>query len=259
MSEGWENRGLGPDTTVVVTGAGRGLGASLARAFASAGARLVLCGRNERALAEVAEAARTRGSPTVLQVPLDLTDGASIEGAIEQISSRLGRVDILINNAAMWLEGRSEPYTHGEVASVVATAVSGTFLMVQGLLPLLRACERPDVVTIGSVSALPNAALHTVSVPFYAAKHAQAALADGFRQQFVGTPIRSICIHPPWLEETPPEHEGTQPSERRRKGEMVTNQDVVEAVLFAVTRPRNVTIASMVIDSDKQGIDPGSH
>jgi NADP-dependent 3-hydroxy acid dehydrogenase YdfG len=145
------------------------------------------------------------------------------------------------------------------VASVVNSAITGTFLFTQALLPALQNSARPDVVTIGSVSGLLNVSLYSTSVPFYAAKHGQAALADGLRQMFLGSPVRSICIHPPWIENISPLDEEWQAVPSRTKEEMVTNRDILEAVVYAVTRPRNVTIASLIIDSDTQGIDYRSH
>jgi NADP-dependent 3-hydroxy acid dehydrogenase YdfG len=115
------------------------------------------------------------------------------------------------------------------------------------------------VVIIGSVSGLPNVSLQNVSVPFYTAKHGQAALADGLRQMFLGTPVRSICIHPPWIKDISPLDAEWEAVPSGAKAEMATNRDIVEAVIFAITRPRHVTIASMVIDSDLQGIDFRSH
>ena len=115
------------------------------------------------------------------------------------------------------------------------------------------------MVTIGSISGLLNVNLYTTSVPFYAAKHAQAALADGLRQMFLGTPIRSICIHPPWIQDMSPLDEEWESVPSRTKAEMVTNRDILEAVVYAVTCPRHVTIASLIIDSDVRGIDYRSH
>jgi NADP-dependent 3-hydroxy acid dehydrogenase YdfG len=143
--------------------------------------------------------------------------------------------------------------------SVINSALTGTFLLTQALIPALLRSPRPDVVTIGSISGLHNVSLYTTSIPFYAAKHGQAALADGFRQMFLGMPIRSICIHPPWIQDISPLDEQWDAVPARTKAEMVTNRDILEAVIYAVTRPRHVTIASLVIDSDSQGIDFRSH
>jgi NADP-dependent 3-hydroxy acid dehydrogenase YdfG len=103
------------------------------------------------------------------------------------------------------------------------------------------------------------ASLHNVAVPFYAAKHGQTAIADGLRQLLWGTPIRSICIHPPWLKDISPLDMEWDAVSSRKKGEPATNRDIVEAVLFAITRPRHITIASMIIDSDSHGMDFRSH
>jgi NADP-dependent 3-hydroxy acid dehydrogenase YdfG len=115
------------------------------------------------------------------------------------------------------------------------------------------------VVTTGSISGLTHVGLHNAAVPFYAAKHGQTGLADGLRQMFLGTPIRSICIHPPWLKDISPLDAEWETIPSRAKGELATNRDVVEAVVYAITRPRHITIASLVIDSDARGLDHRSH
>jgi NADP-dependent 3-hydroxy acid dehydrogenase YdfG len=106
---------------------------------------------------------------------------------------------------------------------------------------------------------LPDASLHNVAVLFYSAKRGQTAAADGLRQMFWGTPIRSICIHPPWLKDISPLDSEWSSASARNKGDQATNRDIVEAILFAITPPRNITIASMLIDSDLEGMDFRGH
>jgi len=247
------------DSTIVITGAARGLGAALAISLADLGCNVILCGRSPKALDEVAGQIedRTGKRPTAFKV--DLADVESLAKAAEEILNAFPTVDVLINNGAGWLEYRATPYSAAEVSAAINSAITGTFLFTQGLIPGLQKSARPDVVTIGSVSGLPNVNLYNVSVPFYAAKHGQSALADGLRQMFLGTPIRSICIHPPWIEEMTPLDDRWNTVSSRSKDGRVTNRDIVEAVVFAITRPRNVTIASMIIDSDVQGMDYRSH
>lgn len=241
--------------TAVVTGAGRGLGAALAMCLADAGCRLILCGRQATALSVTASmiADRTGVKPGIVCV--DMADTASVAAAVASIVTDYKAVDMVVNNAAMWLEADDAPHTPEEVAGVINAAVTGTFLFTQGLMPLLRQSDAPDIVTIGSVSGLPNAALQTVSVPFYAAKHAQAAIADGLRQMLAGTPIRSMIVHPPYLDDMLPGDPLWDAAPERAKGQRATNRDVVESVLFAVTRARHVTL-SMVIDADEGGLFP---
>jgi NADP-dependent 3-hydroxy acid dehydrogenase YdfG len=247
------------DLNVVVTGAARGLGAALAIGLAEAGCNVVLCGRSPQALEMVAGQVESRTGRRPRSFALDLADSNSVANAAGEIIHTFPVIDILINNGMAWLGHRETPYEAAEVSLVINSALTGTFLLTQALLPALQKSRRPDVVTIGSISGLLNVHTYTASVPFYTAKHGQAALADGLRQMFLGTPIRSICIHPPWIQDISPldEEWGTVPL--RTKAEMVTNRDILEAVVYAVTRPRHVTIASLIIDSDSEGIDYRSH
>jgi len=247
------------DIHVVVTGAGRGLGAALALALSDLGCHVTLCGRSLESLDVIAGHIESRTGDQPKKVVLDLADGLSIDTASGEIMDSVPVLDVLINNGAMFLEESEAPYTASEVMGVINSAVSGTFLLTQALLPALKKSRRPDVVTIGSISGLLNVSLYGVSVPFYAAKRGQMAVADGLRQMLLGTPIRSICIHPPWLKDISPLDADWQAVPSRTKGELATNRDVVDAVIYAITRPRHITIASMIIDSDARGIDFRSH
>jgi NADP-dependent 3-hydroxy acid dehydrogenase YdfG len=244
---------------VVVTGAARGLGAALALSLSDLGCKVTLCARSLDALNVVAAQIETRTGYRPAKVPLDLADPVSVEAAARKIMQRVPALDVLIHNGAMWLEPGDAPYSAAEVFGAVGSAVAGTFLLTQALLPALERSTRPDVVTIGSISGLTNVGLHTASVPFYAAKHGQAGLADGLRQMFLGTPARSICIHPPWLKDISPLDAEWETVPSRAKGELATNRDVVEAVVYTITRPRHITIASLIIDSDARGLDYRSH
>lgn len=244
---------------VIVTGAARGLGAALALGLSDLGYNVILCGRSLNALDVMAGHIETRTRQRPQCFVVDLADALSIEASVKEIIISFPKIDVLINNGAAWLGYRDTPYEAAEVMSVVNSMLTGTFLFTQALIPALQKSTCPDVVTIGSVSGLPNVGLFGVSVPFYAAKHGQTALADGLRQMFLGTPIRSICIHPPWIKDMSPLNEEWDAVPSRTKEEMVTNRDILEAVIYAITRPRHVTIASMIIDSDSQGMDFRSH
>lgn len=239
--------------TAVVTGAGRGLGAALAISLAEAGCKVILCGRNLAQLADTASIIQNMGCENPVCVATDLADVQSVQDAVDTITASHTHIDLLINNGAMWLQASDEAYTPAQVLGVINSAVTGTFLFTQGLLPLLRLSKGADILTIGSVSGLPNARMQSVSVPFYAAKRAQAGLADGFRQMLAGTPIRSISVHPPYLDDVAPQQPEWDAVRDRKKGERATSKDVVDAVLFALTRPRHITL-SVILDADEGGV-----
>lgn len=244
---------------VVVTGAARGLGEAISLGLSDLGCNVILCGRSLNALDGTAGHIETRTGRRPQRFVVDLANAESVETAAKEIITNFQVVDVLINNGAAWLGQRDTSYEAAEVVSVINSALTGTFLFTQALIPALQKSTRPDVVTIGSVSGLPNVSLYSTSVPFYTAKHGQTALADGLRQMFLGTPIRSICIHPPWIEDISPLDEEWRAVPSRGKTDMVTNRDILEAVIYAITRPRHVTIASMIIDSDAKGMDYRSH
>jgi NADP-dependent 3-hydroxy acid dehydrogenase YdfG len=231
--------------TVVITGAGRGLGAAFALVLAASGCDLVLCGRRLSDLETIGKLIVERGGNIPQCVALDLANPESVREAARAIAARKLKIDILINNGAMWLEAREAPFEDAEVLGVINAAITGTFLFTQSLHQLLFASDAPDVVIIGSTSGLPNAILQNESVPFYAAKRGQVALADGFRQSFAGTKIRSILVNPPDLDDVQPDQQEWVEATQRHKGQPATNRDVVEAVVFAITRPRHI---SMTID-----------
>ncbi|MCP6694026.1 SDR family NAD(P)-dependent oxidoreductase [Pseudomonas donghuensis] len=135
------------DSIAVITGAGRGLGAALAISLADAGCKVVLCGRNEAALAHVAATIETRTGQLPTTVQVDLADSASVTRATQTISQRFPTLDVLINNGAMWLEANEQGYSPEDVQGVINAAVTGTFLFTQGLLASLRRSRRPDIVT----------------------------------------------------------------------------------------------------------------
>jgi len=86
------------------------LGAAFALAFADAGCDLVLCGRRLADLEDMADIITKRGGTRPLVVVLDLANSDSVNHAVTEISERTSKVDILINNGAMWLESSDTPY-----------------------------------------------------------------------------------------------------------------------------------------------------
>lgn len=241
--------------TAVITGAGRGLGACLALALAEQGCFPILAGRNSDSLRNVASRIKAEYGMDAAILGLDLADAQSVAMAVDSLRLEKREIDILVNNGAMWLEASDKDHSQVEVLTVLNAAVSGTFLFTQGLLPALQRSSRPDIVTIGSISGLPNAAIQTASIPFYAAKRAQAALAEGLAQMFCGLAVRSIAIHPPYLDDV--DMGTTEWAEvlDRQKGARGTTRDIVEAVIFALTRPRHITL-SITVDADEGGLHP---
>ena len=137
---------------VLITGAGDGLGAALARACGGAGAEVILLGRTVRKLEGVYDDIVAAGGPEPAIYPLDL-EGATPEDYAElaqRVGESIGRLDALVHNAA--LLGAQTPLEHYpplEWARVLQANLTGPLLLTQACLPLLRSGTRPAIVFVG--------------------------------------------------------------------------------------------------------------
>ncbi|MBB3141395.1 SDR family oxidoreductase [Halomonas organivorans] len=140
---------------ILVTGAARGLGRSVAEAAAAEGARLVISDILETELAQTAEALRERGAEVEALV-IDQADPASIEAGMARIAEG-GALDGLVNNAAIATGVGGETMMDYDMAlwdRVMAVNVRGTWLMTRAAVPLLEANGGGRVVNLASDTAL---------------------------------------------------------------------------------------------------------
>jgi len=237
---------------VIITGAGRGLGAALALVLADKGAELLLTGRSRENLTAIAEAIGNRtGRKPAVQL-LDMADPSAVTLFAKALRDEGRPLDILINNAAQWLPGRMTDHDALAISQTIAANVTGTMLLTRGLVPLLEKSGAGDIMTVVSISGLPNTRLQSASVAYAASKHAQAAISDGLRQELKGRPVRVQAVFPPYIEDLSPlDPNWAAPREATSS---VTNRDIVETILFALERPRHVTLASIIIDPDTGGL-----
>lgn len=137
--------------TIVVTGAAQGIGAAYARRFVAEGATAVLADRNAEGAAALAAA--LDGPGKAVAHPLDVADRTSCRELTERLADTHGRVDGLVNNAAIFSTITMKPFwelTDTEWDQVLAVNLRGPWLLVSELLPLLRRSSAASVVNIGS-------------------------------------------------------------------------------------------------------------
>jgi short-subunit dehydrogenase len=242
--------------TAVITGAGRGLGAAFAVVLADMGVSVILTGRTSETLYSTAEAIHQRTGKRPQTILFDMADPGEVTRTAKKMRDEMPKLDILINNAAQWLSGSMTEHDAFSIVGTINSAVTGTLLFTRGLLPPLEASGAGDILNIVSLAGLPNAEMHGASVAFLAAKHGQTGMTEGLRQELRGRPVRVSAIYPPELEDISPLNEAAWSAIRPAKS-LATNRDVVEAGLFAITRPRHVTLAALVIDPDVGGLYAG--
>src|SRR4029453_18358339 len=113
-------------------------------------------------------------------------------------------LDILINNGAQWLPGSMDSHDAYAIPNPITGIVTGTLLFTRGLIPLLEKSGAGDILNIVSISGVSNTPLLGASVAYYAAKHGQAGMTDGLRQEMKGRPVRVQAIYPSYIKDISP-------------------------------------------------------
>jgi NAD(P)-dependent dehydrogenase (short-subunit alcohol dehydrogenase family) len=177
---------------VIVTGAGSGIGAATAAALAAAGACPVLVGRRPGPLAETAGQVTAVGGEA-LCVPADLAEAGSPQRVVDACLDRFGRIDGLVNNAAVV---RHKPLGEWDVAGFdehLATNIRAPFFLLQAALPALKASGVRAVVNISSSSGT----LHRVGQSVYGmTKSALDYLTRTLAGELAPAGVRVNCIAP---------------------------------------------------------------
>jgi tetrapyrrole methylase family protein/MazG family protein len=125
------------EKVVLITGGGSGIGAALARAFAHEGARVVICGRRAVLLEATREQIAALGGEA-LAVPADLTHAAEVNGLVDRVRERYGRLDVLVNNAGiLGVRAPIAQYPTVEWDEVLAANLTAVFRLTQAALPLI--------------------------------------------------------------------------------------------------------------------------
>jgi 2-deoxy-D-gluconate 3-dehydrogenase len=155
----------------LVTGAGRGLGVTIAGALAEAGAAVACASRAPEAGEKTAEAIRARDGRAIA-VALDVTRAPAIAAAVLETERALGHIDILVNNAGVTLERPTADVTDAEWDDVIATNLTAVFRLARAVAPGMIARGHGRIVNIGSMYGV-------LGVPRYAAYCASKAGVDG--------------------------------------------------------------------------------
>ena len=183
----------------MVTGGGRGLGQAMARAFAEAGAQVVMGSRNLKAVQETAEALKDEGY-SVLATQLDVTDSHDIDALVDLLQERYGRVDILVNNSGTSWGAPAMEMSHAAWQKVLDVNLTGTFLMSQRIAPLMRNQGGGRIVNIASVAGLGGTDARVLdAVGYTASKGAVIALTRDLARKWAPYGIRVNAIAPGWF------------------------------------------------------------
>jgi 3-oxoacyl-[acyl-carrier protein] reductase len=222
----------------VVTGAGRGIGAAIARRLAALGATVLLCGRTRSLLNESADAIkRNQGKAEAMEC--DVCSRTSVDALARHVESSFGRVDILVNNAG--IGGFNSPLHELPTEDwdrILNTNLRGVFYMIRAFAPaMIRACSG-HIINISSGAGknpLPNGAAYAAS------KWGLNGLSYSIAEELRGHNIRVSVICPGSTHTELSPHEGKNPDR------MLQPDDIAHVVEMLVTQSPQSFASEIVI------------
>ena len=222
----------------VVTGAGRGIGAAIARQLAGLGATAVLCGRTKSTLDETGRAILDAGGKTEV-IPCDVTVLHQLEYAAARVDSTFGRVDILVNNAGV---GGVNDSLHNllpeEWDRILNTNLRGVYYAIRAFAPLMIREYGGHIINISSLAgknALPKGAAYAASK--WGLNGLTYSVAEELRSQNVRVSV--ICPGSVDTEFSP--HAGKDPNK------MLQPDDIAHAVVALVTQAPESFISEILV------------
>jgi 3-hydroxy acid dehydrogenase/malonic semialdehyde reductase len=233
------------DKIVLITGASSGIGWATAEAFSQQGAKVILCGRREQKLKELAQKL-----PTISHILcFDVRDKNAVFSAITNLPESWKKISVLINNA-----GNAHGLDPVQTASIedweamIDSNVKGLFYVTKAVLPVMIEAQSGHIINLGSIAGkevYPNGSVYCSS------KFAVDAFSQGLRIDLNSHGIRVGCIHPGMVE--------TEFSEVRFKGDVdraqkvyqgvhpLTAGDIADAIIYMALAPEHVNVADMLI------------
>ncbi|RUX25945.1 SDR family oxidoreductase [Mesorhizobium sp. M2A.F.Ca.ET.042.01.1.1] len=224
-----------------VTGAASGIGLECARAMLAAGARVVLVDRAEDRLKEVVAELGDGAIPLVV----DLTNPASVATMLPGILDRAGQLDIFHANAGAYVGGEILNGDPDAWDRMLNLNINSVFRSVHAVLPHMVGRKTGDIIVTSSIAGL----VPVVWEPVYtASKHAIQAFVHTLRRQVAKHGLRVGAVAPgPVVTALISDWPKQKLEDELAAGGLMQPVEVAEAVLFMLTRPRNITIRDLVI------------
>jgi NADP-dependent 3-hydroxy acid dehydrogenase YdfG len=225
--------------TAIVTGAGRGIGRAISRAFAAEGATVVLAARSRADLATVAAEVREAGG-RALAIPTDVTQDTAVDVLVEQVLSETNRIDILVTSAGLASFGTVADTKTADWDAMLSLNLRGAIMCCRAVLPAMIRQRSGTILNLSSIAskrALPGSAVYTATkagLDAFSRVLAEELRPHGVR---VGVLMPGAVDTPIWdaMGATPP------------RDKMLRPEDVARAAVLMVSLPPHAALEELTL------------
>jgi len=227
------------EKTILITGASRGIGRSLACHLANKGVRIALLARSENDLEQVKETVLNKGA-ACLSFSGDISSAEFVQTTANNIIKEWGSIDIVVNNAGLGIFKNTEAISPDEWDQVFATNAKGTFLMCNAVIPFMKRQKQGHIINVASDVArrvFPGGSLYCAS------KYAQDAYSMAIRKELRSAGIKVSVVYSGLVDSD--FHSDPQGHESHHW--WLKNEDMARAIAFIADQPPHVVIDELMI------------
>jgi clavulanate-9-aldehyde reducatase len=232
-----------------ITGASSGIGEATARRLAKAGAAVSLAARRADRIQELAKSIEAEGG-RALAIETDITDEAQANAFVRQTKERIGRLDVLVNNAGVMLLGPVIGANTAEWRQMIEVNLLGLLYCTHAALPILGEQGSGHIVNISSVA---GRFANFGSAVYNLTKFGVNAFSEALRQEVVAANVKVTVIEPGFVA-TELQEQNTNPAvveamDRMRGeiGDVLQADDIAQAILYAVSAPDRVAVNEVLV------------
>jgi 3-oxoacyl-[acyl-carrier protein] reductase len=227
-----EMEGKLKDQVAIVTGSGRGIGRAIAEALMAEGARIVISDINPETTETTTKELKGQGGD-VLGVPCNVTDTASIEKLVEEVTKQWGRIDILVNNAGITRDNLCMRMSEDEWQAVIDTNLTSAFKMTKPIIKVMTKQRFGRIINIASTTGVHG---NPGQVNYAAAKGGIIAFTKTVALEYASRGITSNAVAPGFIDTPMTQKLGEENIkkfvEKIPAGRMGTPSDIAQAVVY---------------------------
>jgi len=226
---------------IVISGGSRGVGGAIAKVLAENGGILWLLARTRKELVKTVKSIVSSGGQA-FYCTCDVSSATQVGECVNSVLDRSGRIDVLINNAGIWVEGETTAISAERIERVFRVNSIGAIYLTRAILPAMRERRDGHVINIVSLAGIEPSSQWGV---YAASKYALRGFAESLRLEVEAEGIKVTSLYPGGIDTGMYRLAGYP--DKVHEPWMMSKDVLADVVLFVLTRPSDVLIDQVVI------------